>query len=186
MVCPPENDWKDLFWRYIPKWLSRDDKRILAGYYQGDSTLHTAQHLLGWLTPVMNWLAFVLAMLLVMVCINLIVRKPWTEQEKLAYPIIQLPFALTSEDFFRNKTMWIGLGVMADFDIINGLHFIFPAIPCLFARSYFFSFAEPPWSAMGRAILGIYPFVLGIGFLIPSSLLFSCCFSFGCGKDNCS
>ena len=28
----PENDWKDLLWRYIPKWLSMDDKRILAGY----------------------------------------------------------------------------------------------------------------------------------------------------------
>ena len=180
----PENDWKGLFWRYIPKWLSMDNKRILSGYYQGDSTLHTAQHLLGWLTPVMNWFAFVLTLLLVMICINLIVRKPWTEQEKLAYPIIQLPFALTSEGFFINKTMWVGFGLMAGLDIINGLHFIFPAIPRLFARSYFFSFAEPPWSAMGRVILGIYPFVLGIGFLIPSSLLFSCCFFFWLWKGQ--
>jgi hypothetical protein len=174
----PENDWNALFLRYIPKWLSMADKRVLSGYYQGDSTLYTAQHLLGWLTPVMSWFAFVFALLLVMVCINLIVRKPWTKQEKLAYPIIQLPFALTGEGFLNNKTLWVGFGLAASLDTINGLHFIFPAIPRLFARSYFFSFAEPPWSTMGRVILGIYPFALGIGFLIPSSLLFSCCFFF--------
>jgi len=27
-----ENDWKDLFWRYIPQWLSVDDKNAIQGY----------------------------------------------------------------------------------------------------------------------------------------------------------
>ena len=31
-----------------------------------------------------------------MVCINSLVRKQWTEHEKLSYPIIQLPLELTS------------------------------------------------------------------------------------------
>ena len=101
----PENDWKDLFWRYIPRWLAVADKDVLSGYYEGDSTLHTKQHLLGWLTPVMSWFAFLFAMLFVMVCITLIVRKPWTEDEKLAYPIIQLPARMTSEGFFTNRLM---------------------------------------------------------------------------------
>ena len=30
---------------------------------RGDSTLHTKQHLLGWLTPVLNWFAFLFVML---------------------------------------------------------------------------------------------------------------------------
>ncbi|MYB00308.1 hypothetical protein F4X90_11615, partial [Candidatus Poribacteria bacterium] len=33
----PENDWKDLFWRYIPRWLAVADKDVLSGYYEGDS-----------------------------------------------------------------------------------------------------------------------------------------------------
>ena len=174
----PENDWKDLFWRYIPRWLAVADKDVLSGYYEGDSTLYTKQHLLGWLTPVMNWFGFLFAMLFVMVCITLIVRKPWTEDEKLAYPIIQLPARMTSEGFFMNRLMWIAFGLMVAFDTINGLHHIFPAIPSVFEKEYRFRFTEKPFSAMGWLRLGIYPFVLGIGFLIPLDLLFSSWFFF--------
>ncbi len=174
----PENDWKDLFWRYIPSWLAVADKSVLSGYYEGDSTLYTKQHLLGWLTPVINWFAFLFVMLFVMVCINLIVRKPWTEDEKLAYPIIQLPAQMTSEGFFTNRLMWIGFGLVATFDIVNGLHHVFPAIPSVYEKAYRFRFTEKPFSAMGWLRLGIYPFVLGIGFLIPLDLLFSTWFFF--------
>ena len=180
----PENDWKDLFWRYIPRWLAVADKDVLSGYYEGDSTLHTKQHLLGWLTPVINWFAFLFALLFVMLCINLIVRKPWTEDEKLAYPIIQLPMRMTSEGFFTNRLMWIAFGLVAIFDIINGLHHIFPAIPSVYEKAYRFRFTEKPFSAMGWLRLGIYPFVVGIGFLIPLDLLFSSWFFFWVWKGQ--
>ena len=174
----PENDWKDLFWRYIPRWLAVADKDVLSGYYEGNSTLYTKQHLLGWLTPVMSWFGFLFALLFVMVCITLIVRKPWTEDEKLAYPIIQLPARMTSDGFFTNRLMWIAFGLVATFDIVNGLHHVFPAIPSVYEKAYRFRFTEKPFSAMGWLRLGIYPFVLGIGFLIPLDLLFSSWFFF--------
>ena len=180
----PENDWKDLFWRYIPSWLAVSDKSVLSGYYEGDSTLHTKQHLLGWLTPVLNWAAFLFTMLFVMVCITVIVRRPWTEDEKLAYPIIQLPARMTSEGFFRNRPMWIGFGLVAAFDIVNGLHHVFPAIPSVYEKAYRFRFTEKPFSAMGWLRLGIYPFVVGIGFLIPLDLLFSTWFFFWVWKGQ--
>ena len=180
----PENDWKDLFWRYIPRWLAVADKDVLSGYYEGDSTLHTRQHLLGWLTPVMNWFAFLFALLFVMLCITVIVRKPWTEDEKLAYPIIQLPARMTSDGFFTNRLMWIAFGLVAAFDIVNGLHHVFPAIPSVYEKAYRFRFTEKPFSAMGWLRLGIYPFVLGIGFLIPLDLLFSSWFFFWVWKGQ--
>ena len=180
----PENDWKDLFWRYIPEWLVVTDKSVLSGYYEGDSTLHTKQHLLGWLTPVLNWFAFLFVMLFVMVCITVIVRRPWTEDEKLAYPIIQLPARMTSEGFFTNRLMWIAFGLVATFDIVNGLHHVFPAIPSVYEKAYRFRFTEKPFSAMGWLRLGIYPFVLGIGFLIPLDLLFSSWFFFWVWKGQ--
>lgn len=37
----PENDWKSLFWRYIPEWLSTSDKKVLSGYYKGNSIYQT-------------------------------------------------------------------------------------------------------------------------------------------------
>jgi len=180
----PENDWSNLFWRYIPKWLSVNDKKVLLGYYEGDSTLYTTQHLLGWLTPIMSWFAFAFALFFVMVCINVILRKQWTEKEKLAYPLIQLPYEMTNEVFFKNKLLWIGLGLTASFDIINGLHLLFPMIPSIFAKSYYIRFADKPFSAIGGVRLGIYPFVMGIGFLIPLYLLFSCWFFFWAWKGQ--
>ena len=180
----PENDWKDLFWRYIPEWLVVSDKSVLSGYYEGDSTLHTKQHLLGWLTPVLNWFAFLFVMLFVMLCITVIVRRPWTEDEKLAYPIIQLPARMTSDGFFTNRLMWIAFGLVAAFDIVNGLHHVFPAIPSVYEKAYRFRFTEKPFSAMGWLRLGIYPFVLGIGFLIPLDLLFSSWFFFWVWKGQ--
>ena len=180
----PENDWKDLFWRYIPSWLAVSDKGVLSGYYEGDSTLYTKQHLLGWLTPVLNWFAFLFVMLFVMVCITVIVRRPWTEDEKLAYPIIQLPARMTSDGFFTNRLMWIGFGLVAAFDVVNGLHHVFPAIPSVYEKAYRFRFTEKPFSAMEWLRLGIYPFVLGIGFLIPLDLLFSTWFFFWVWKGQ--
>jgi len=180
----PENDWKDLFWRYIPSWLAVSDKSVLSGYYEGDSTLHTKQHLLGWLTPVLNWFAFLFTMLFVMVCITVIVRRSWTEDEKLAYPIIQLPVRMTSEGFFTNRLMWIAFGLTAALDVVNGLHHVFPAIPSVYEKAYPFRFTEKPFSAMGWLRLGIYPFVLGIGFLIPLDLLFSTWFFFWVWKGQ--
>ena len=180
----PENDWKDLFWRYIPSWLAVSDKGVLSGYYEGDSTLHTKQHLLGWLTPVLNWFAFLFTLLFVMVCITVIVRRPWTEDEKLAYPIIQLPARMTSEGFFTNRLMWIAFGLTVALDVVNGLHHVFPAIPSIYEKAYRFRFTEKPFSAMGWLRLGIYPFVLGIGFLIPLDLLFSTWFFFWVWKGQ--
>ena len=180
----PENDWKDLFWRYIPSWLAVADKSVLSGYYEGDSTLHTKQHLLGWLTPVLNWSAFLFIMLFVMVCITVIVRRPWTEDEKLAYPIIQLPSRMTSDGFFTNRLMWIAFGLTVVLDVVNGLHHVFPAIPSVYEKAYRFRFTEKPFSAMGWLRLGIYPFVLGIGFLIPLDLLFSTWFFFWVWKGQ--
>ena len=172
----PENDWRGLFWRYIPEWLSVRDKRVLAGYYEGNSSLYTKQHLLGWITPVLSWFAFILVLLLVMLSINVIFRRRWTEEEKLTYPIIELPYQLTSENFFNSQLLWLAFGIAAALDIVNGLHVWSPSIPGLFEKVYRFRFSLKPWSSMGTFMLGIYPFVLGIGFLIPLDLLFSCCF----------
>ena len=94
--------------------------RVLAGYYEGNSSLYTNQHLLGWITPVLSWFAFILVLLLVMLSINVIFRRRWTEEEKLTYPIIPLPYQLTSETFFNSQLLWLAFGIAAALDIVNG------------------------------------------------------------------
>jgi hypothetical protein len=81
----PENEWADLFFRYIPNWLVISDKDIVTGYFNGESTFYTSQHIKGWLTPVIAWSGFVFALVFVMLCMTVVVRKRWTEEEKLSY-----------------------------------------------------------------------------------------------------
>jgi hypothetical protein len=70
--------------------------------------------------------------------------------------------------------MWIGFTIVAIIDIINGLHFLFPTIPKVFSKRYNIALSSPPFNAMGNLPFAMYPFVIGLGFLIPLDLSFSC------------
>jgi hypothetical protein len=121
-----------------------------------------------------------------MVCLNIIVRKQWTEQEKLSYPIIQLPFLMTSNklNLLKSKPMWIGFVLAAVLKNINALHSLYPTIPNLGGRLHDLHpyFTEKPWTAIGWTPVGIIPYVIGLAFFIPLDLSFSCCFSTCSGR----
>jgi len=178
----PENEWAELFHRYIPDWIAVKDLSILKDYYRGDSTFYISEYIKGWLTPVLWWSGFLFAMVFIMVCINSIVRRQWTEEEKLSYPIIQLPLELTTgggiTGILKSRVMWIGFGVAAMVDIINGLHFLFPSVPSIGGRLYDLRpfFTEKPWNAIGWTPVALFPFAVGLAFFIPLDLSFSCWF----------
>ena len=84
--------------------LSVNDKSVLKGYYEG-GPLYNIQHLKVWIIPIATWSVFIFVVLLIMLCINIIIRRQWVENEKLSYPIIQLPLEMTSPNFFSNRVM---------------------------------------------------------------------------------
>ena len=179
----PENEWASLFHRYLPDWLTVSDENVLSGYYRGEKSLYAAEEIRGWIEPVLWWTLFIFALVFVMLCINVIMRKRWIEQEKLSYPIVQLPLEMTREgpSFFRNKILWLGLSLAAGLDIFNGLHSIFPGVPEIHVTLRYYSiFTEEPWNAIGSVPLSFYPFAIGLGFFIPVGLSFSCWFFFWC------
>jgi len=172
----PENEWKELFFQYIPDWLVVEDKKVLEGYYQEESNFWIAEHIHAWLTPVLAWSAFTIVMLFVMVCINIVIRKQWTEYEKLSYPIIRLPLEISTNtsNFFSNRLMWIGAGVAALLELLTGLHSLYPFVPTPrldYNIGRFFT--DKPWNAMGAVPIEIHPFAVGIGFFMPLDLSFS-------------
>ena len=179
----PENEWKELFFPYIPKWLTIQDKSILEGYYDGDSTLYRIEQLKVWITPTLWWTTFVVALFWVMACINVILRKQWIEHEKLAYPIIELPFAMTKENgtqFFKNRLFWLAFILVSILNLVNGLSYFVPSLPIIGVRfrDIGYLFTEKPWNALGTVRFSIYPFVIGLGFFMPLDLSFSCWFFF--------
>src|SRR6266852_3315833 len=179
----PENRWEQLFNQYFPHWATVRDREMLKGLYQGGDTLYRWAYLKAWIGPVLVWSLFITALGLVMISMNVIIRKQWTENEKLSYPIVQLPLALTagggSLEFFRHKPLWYGMLVGGGLDVMNGLHFFFPNIPNLVVRhdsqelNLGPMFNTFPWNSLSNMWLPLYPFIVGLGYFLPVDLSFS-------------
>jgi len=181
----PENKWAERFDRFVPDHLVMKDKGILAGFYQGNSTLYTRERLLAWAVPAGIWIAFIVVLVFTCLCINAIVRKQWTERERLSYPIAQIPLEITDPktDLWRNRLFWIGFAVAAGVNLLNGLNYLYPSMPAIPTRGKPFNnigryFTTWPWSMWGGVNFNLYPFAIGLGYLLPVDLLFASWFFF--------
>ena len=47
----PENEYAELFHRYIPSWLTVSDMDILRGYFRGESSLYWIENIRAWIVP---------------------------------------------------------------------------------------------------------------------------------------
>jgi hypothetical protein len=180
----PETRWEELFFQYLPKWLFVSDKDALKGFYTGYSSPWIEGNWRPWVVPLAFWALFLMVLVGMMLAINILLRRLWTEHEKLVFPLIQLPLAMTGEErtgFFSNRLMWAGFGIAFLLGTINGLHVLFPSFPYLSwikQKDLGSWFPQRPWSAMGRKTVAAYPFAIGLGYFMPSDLLFSCWFFF--------
>lgn len=178
-----QNHWEG-FLKAFPPWLVVRDHAILQGHFLGHSTLYQSQVLRAWLPPVLYWTLFTTLLLGVGNCVNVLVRRQWADHERLTFPIIWLPIAMTEEGsgsaFFRSPLMWAGFAVAAGLGLWNGVAFLFPALPSipLGITDLKPLLTTKPWSAIDWFPITFYPLVIGLGFLLPLDLLFSCWFFF--------
>jgi len=174
----PENEWEQLFWKYIPSWFTVSDTQILKGYFMGESAF--LSQIRAWFIPVLTWSGFIFVLYFSLLCISSILRKQWMENEKLSYPIIQLPLTMTVESrFFSSRLMWIGFSIVASIRILNGFHDLFPVIPQIpygYRLDQFFT--DKPWNAIGYAWMSFNFAIVGLTYFMPLGLSFSCWFFF--------
>ena len=176
-----ENEYATLFHRHIPSWLTVHDKGALTGFFEGNSTLYTARHLLAWIGPVLLWSFVTFVLFFILMCFNSIQRLQWSERERLSYPIAQLPIEMTTPRFFSRRLLWLGIGICAAIEILNGFHFLYPFVPGVPLKIPDFGariFTAKPWSAIGWLPLFFYPWVIGLTFFVPLELSFSVWFFF--------
>jgi len=171
-----ENDWQNLFWKYIPDWFAVKEKDVLRDFFEGDSSFFISQHIKGWLAPMLYWSAFMFVIYFVMICINTIIRKQF-EYERLPYPITQLPLEMSRDTpaFFKNKLMWAGFGIAGGINLLNGLSFLYPVIPSIpvWWHDISYLFPERPWNAIGWTLISFQPFIIGLAFFMPLDVTFS-------------
>ena len=173
----PENEWQQLFWSYLPSWLVVSNTQELQVYYQGDSTLYTHHRMGMWLMPTLWWILFFTVLVWVMICLSLWVRKQWIYQERLSYPVIHLPAEMTTPGgpLFHSKLLWLGSAISASIALINGIHYLVPAIPEIPNRQHEIGllFTQKPWNTIGWTPIYFLPFAVGLAFFMPLDLSFS-------------
>ena len=182
------NHWDQLFAGTYPHGLTLTDYGAARDFFVGNSTLYTPAHLRAWAVPALVWCAFLLTLLFVLQCVNAILRKHWTDSERLTYPLVRLPLEITAQapggpggvPLTRRRLFWIGFGLAAAVDTVNALNYYYPAIPSVLTPGNGQSFLDlhqfvtaRPWTAIGWTPLSFYPFVIGLGMLMPMDFLFS-------------
>jgi hypothetical protein len=180
-----ENEWRSLFGQHLPSWLVVKDREALEGYFLGDSSFYRPAHLRAWLPPVLAWTGVIFVLWMVLLCTAVILRRQWTEHERLSYPVTQLPLAVTQSPsaFFSSRAMWLGFGIVAAVDIWNGVAFLNPALPLLPVKNHrVATFSSKPWDAIGGVWVSFYPFVIGLMYFTPLDLSFSCWFFYVFGR----
>jgi hypothetical protein len=185
------NGWKELINSHLKPGLFVSDKSVYLGYYIGNDSIWRWHYIRAWLPVTLAWTAFISVLLMVMLCINAILRKQWTDNERLTYPIVQLPLQITSEQafsprgLFRNRLFWVAFVLAGFIDTVNSLNYYYPSIPTILTPGFGQSYLDigpyvvnKPWNAIGWTPFSFYPFMVGLGMFMPLDFLFSCVFFF--------
>lgn len=179
----PEKGWRERFFAYIPRWLFLWDRKVLTGFYEGSSSPYAWSILRVWLPPLLAWAGLILTFVFMFLCLNFLVFRRWTEQERLVFPLIQLPLAMIEPGgtFWHSRAMWAGFWVAMSISGLNGLHWLVPSVPYApWIKQYDLGqyFTTRPWSAVGYFPMSCYPFAIGLAYFMPLDLAFSCWFFF--------
>ncbi len=185
----PENRWEDLFGTVMPTWLTVTDSAALEAYFDSGMPMFATPYWRPWAVVALYWSGFSFTLVFVMLCLNTLFRKQWTEEAKLSFPIVYLPLEMTRPNapIWRSPLFWIGLSAAFCIDILNGLHFLYPKVPHILGESgsswdlgtYV---VHMPWRSIGWTPMRVFPFGVGLSFFIPLDLAFSSWFFYVLSK----
>ncbi len=182
-----ENKWLEQITPYLPDWFT---PALSGGAYQGAGRAAVENWYVGnggnipwgvWLMPLIAWSSVILASYLMLACLSVMLRAQWAEREALAFPLLRLPLEMTDDagqngnpPFFRNPIMWIGFGLAAGVQLLNGLHGYFPDVPELPLSLDSAPFlTDVPWNQIGQVDIRVWPMAVGIAFLLTAETSFS-------------
>jgi hypothetical protein len=183
----PENKWLPLT-KYIPHWWTPLDKSKIKWFYEG---LPPGEHIPWgeWARPFLAFAPMVMAFYFTLFCLSFILHKHWIENEKLTFPLVQLPLEITSQarNIFKDKLFWLGTAIPVSVHLLNGLSYRFPFIPSIPLRDIQIGiyFTSRPWNAINPFFICIYFCLIGFAFLTSRDVPFSIWFFFLLYKLSC-
>jgi hypothetical protein len=184
----PENKWNEtLTPRYPESWIPHDPvspdapgprpvEWFYSGMPPGESIPWSA-----WFTPFITWLVPIACFFALMFGVCLLLRRQWSERERLPFPLAQLPEEMTlgldggtAKPFFRDRAVLLGVVLVVFLHGWNGLSdyvSMVPRIPLNPALDPYFT--EPPWKGLIPFWCTLCPSVVGLTFLLSLEVSFS-------------
>jgi len=183
----PELGWREAFFHHMPAPFTMQDPVSLRMLFEGDTDFYATQAAWRpWMTTAGWWMLFVTALWLGPMGAAVIVRRRWTEVERLQYPLVQIPFELVrpKSAILRSRMFWVFAGLVCAMRLLDGLHAIYPAVPQiplgvaweggLPAYNISRQITDSPWNAATEISVCFLPMVIGLGLLLPTELTASC------------
>jgi len=176
--------WQTAFLHQVPTWFAPTDSMAAEGFFQGQSSVPWAL----WLTPLGAWGGFMVALFICALCIIVLLQRQWITNERLAFPLAQVPLELVSERRFGGREgaarlprawpLWIGLIASFGVTFINSLAERWPSIPAvpLGPLALMPEQRVGPLGGVGEITLVLWPWMIAIAYLIPKELSFSAWF----------
>jgi len=176
-----ENEWADLFLPYIHPWLAPTDSEAVRLFYEG-LPRGIPIPWTAWQKPLIAWISFILVFYWVILCLGVLLRGQWVENERLVFPLTRLPLAMTgdadAEDslvshLYKNRLMWLGFAIPLFLHSWNSLNFYHDAFQKIALNGSIILL-----QGMVSMPIRLNLPVLGLAYLMPLNVAFSIWFFF--------
>ena len=175
----PENEWLHLLMPYMKPWLAPRDPGTVTCFFEGlpeGRAIPWGE----WLAPMVAWGLFFIFFVGTSMSLALIVRKRWVQDERLIFPLAQVPLELVADEekphgltrTLQSRTLWIGFFAALGFHVILGGQQYLPALPTIRITDVPLvrGATRLPMLNLEGTGLHFYPSAIGIGFLLSAEV----------------
>jgi hypothetical protein len=180
----PENRWAEFYHPHLNSWVVPTEPEALRTFFEG-LPLGASIPWGVWVAPLAWWATFILAVFALSASTMVILRKQWSDNEKLVYPLVAVPLEMARDagakklipEFMRGKLFWIPAIIAFALFFWNTVSWSFPLVPALniFPNAGDFRFTRySPVVVMEPLNL----FTIGFAYFANTQVLFSVWFFF--------
>ena len=137
-MATPENQWSAFYHIHMPDWIApRDDGGAMRMLFEGLPTGASAIPWEDWVVSLTWWTTLVGAFAFASLCIAVILRRQWTEHERLVYPLAQVAADLSEvarergvlPAFTQTWAFKLGFGLATLIMTWNMMEHFYPGFP---------------------------------------------------------
>ncbi len=174
--------WITTFLSQVPTWFAPTDMLAGEGFFQGHAVVPWNL----WATSLAAWGGFMIALFLCAFCIISLLQRQWITNERLSFPLAQMPLEMVGESqpgdsvsigrLTRIWAFWLGVLISVVLTALNDVAVRWPAVPAIPLGPLPLMSAQPvgPLGGVGEITWALWPWLIAIAYLIPKDLSFSC------------